>query len=313
MTAKHDAERTAKLLAASKQQRLEAARSAAVDFAGVMAAQRATGNDPTAAPSAYKEHAGNVSDAVASELETAREAEAARATEAAAELSLLKAKAAAATTAIGIKRGFVKDLADGHDVLAAEAADSEDAVSAAVELCAALTAEQSSIGEELAALKETLVRERAASAQAKQAIERLRAEEKALTLAHEHAAAAVEALLVEERARAVALAEKRTPAALPVDAVVFVSMPKGEVEGGGAVGDDVPLPSFFAGAVEEVSARLAALGEMREAVLREHEADAKQLAAVATQATAKEALAAAETAAQARARAALQKYEAALS
>uniref|UniRef100_A0A7S2G7W3 PH domain-containing protein n=1 Tax=Haptolina brevifila TaxID=156173 RepID=A0A7S2G7W3_9EUKA len=301
------AERAAKLLAASMQQRLEAAKGAAAEFAGVMAAQRTPSSDPTYAPSAYKDSAGDMLQVVSTQLQDAKAAEATREKEAATKLSLLKAKSAAAETAISIKKGFVKDLVEAHELLAGEVAASEVASSAAVQLCAALTEQRKFIQEELVKLNETLIRERSASAEAKKAIEGLLAEEKALVIANEHAIAAIDALLIEERTRAAALAEKRTPASLPAETQVFISMPKGEGEH-----VDKALPLFLSEAVEEVDARLTTLATMREVVLRDHEADAKQLAAEATQATAKEAFAAAETAAQARARAALEKFEAAL-
>jgi len=234
----------------------------------------------------------------------------------------------AAESAISLKRKFVEQLVDGWEVLSKEVAASGDQVAAAGELCAALAAQVAFIQEELATLNTTLVSERAALAKAQSLVEGLQSEAKALAMQHAHATAAIDALLVEERDRAAVLAEKRTPSCLPPEMTVYISVPKGggeaagagEGEGAGGEGagegraanEDVPLPSFFSAAVEEVSARLSTLSEMRVVVLRDHVADQKQLAAVATQATAKEALAAAETAAQARARVALDRYEAAL-
>ena len=206
----------------------------------------------------------------------------------------------------------------------AQVASTGDAVTAVVDLCQALTAQRTFLQEELTKLSETVVNQRAAFAKATKATEGLRAEEKMLSVRHEHALAAIDALLVEERARTAALAEKRAAASLPAESLVFIQLPaaRGDMRWENTEGlehpppspatADMPLPSFLTAAVEEVTARLASLAEMRQVLLREHAVDAKQLAAVATQATAKTAHAAAESAAQARARAALQRYEASL-
>ena len=124
MVDKQSAERTAQLLAASKDQRLVAAQTSTTKFALVMGSQSTPTNDPSYAPSAYTEQAQTIADAVVAQLEEARKEEAARAQEAKAEIALLKARITASETAIVNKRSFAKDLVDAHDVLVDEVSDS---------------------------------------------------------------------------------------------------------------------------------------------------------------------------------------------
>jgi len=333
-----EADTTAKLLAQSNHQRLTAALTAATEYARVVASYaKAKPKDPTYESTQHCEAAvatvaevqleGQVTKeeegsadvraagmvaAIQAQLDAATAEEEARAHTAADDLRMLRARATATEVTMRAKRAHLAELVSTWQHLLNEVAAVERAIAEAAALEAALIMEQATLNDESAKLEETLGVQRKASEATLTKMAELRAEDKVLAVRHIQALAAVDAHLAEERTHCDALALKKAPTALGAAGSVVVI--ERSLEGSNSTSTTPPsdLPSLLCRAVDEAKAGLARLEEMRLAVVRDHTADAKQLATLATIASATVAATVAQSAAHDRARSALARFEAAM-